>query len=312
MKVVQLELPTPYPVGPVNVWLLKGDACVLIDTGPLTEPSRRALERGLRKARVGWKDIDAILLTHGHPDHFGLADELRRRTSAPVYAHPEERRYVADYPDSYWRSVGRYERISLQHGFPREEFQRIWSGYHETVGIGEAVRVERTVRDGGVLEFGSIRLEAVHTPGHTTGSLCYLDSKEGQLFCGDTILERITPVTFFKRGRVKTGPVYYERSLDRLAALEVRLAHPGHQRSFRDFTGAVRRIRRHLERRAARVLEALDRPKTAHDLAEKAFPARLPGSEWLTFAETVGILEHLERHGRVVRKDHRPVTFSRT
>ena len=70
-KVIRIELPTPFRVGTVNVWLIKGETCLLIDAGLKTEEAKEALLSGLAKSGVSLKDIEATFVTHGHVDHFG-------------------------------------------------------------------------------------------------------------------------------------------------------------------------------------------------------------------------------------------------
>ncbi|HEY0492585.1 MAG TPA: MBL fold metallo-hydrolase, partial [Candidatus Dormibacteraeota bacterium] len=86
--IYRLELPMPFELRHVNVYLLRdGDDFTLIDTGLRTDESRQALERKLEELKVPLERIRRILITHIHPDHFGLAAELRQRSGAEIVIH---------------------------------------------------------------------------------------------------------------------------------------------------------------------------------------------------------------------------------
>ena len=110
------------------------------------DPSDEASLVEARIAALGLK-VRAILLTHGHFDHGGDADRIRKRCGAPVYLHPADRALPS------W----------LTHG----------------------LRADEELADGQVLDFDGLRFRVLHTPGHTPGSVCFLC--EGSLFAGDTL-----------------------------------------------------------------------------------------------------------------------------
>jgi glyoxylase-like metal-dependent hydrolase (beta-lactamase superfamily II) len=298
----RIDLPTPYVVGPVNVWLHKGDACVLIDAGPVTRDGFGLLEKGLKKAKVAWRDIDAVLVTHGHLDHFGMARRIRDLARAKVYAHQEEKAFLEGFPATHRAVVRAYGEASLAHGYPADAYARVAAYYGDSLANGDALPVDVAVQNGDRLEFGSFALEVLHTPGHTSGSCCYYDRRRRALFTGDTVLEYITPVSFFRSASPwKTGPSHYLRSLDKLKAVDVKEACPGHRASFRRFAEALKRIERHIALRKKRVLAAVGRPISAYDATVAAFRQDGLAGRWLSFAETLGLLEMLEEEGRVRR-----------
>src|SRR5258708_19812279 len=87
--IFRLELPMPFELKHVNVYLLRdGDGFTLIDTGLQTDESRQALNQKLAEMKVRVELINRILITHIHPDHFGLAGELRERAGAELVIHP--------------------------------------------------------------------------------------------------------------------------------------------------------------------------------------------------------------------------------
>lgn len=300
VKVSRIEVPTPYLVGPVNIHLLLGDAAVLVDTGPRTPEGEEILAAGLRKEGVSFKDIDAILITHAHLDHFGMAAHLKDRSGAKVFAHENDRVFLEDYPSSHHRIVERLREHSLRHGFPAAQFAAVTAYYNGSLGIGSPVEVDRTYREGRALEFGSIRLEPVHTPGHTGGSTCFYESKSRRLFTGDTVLEHITPVSFFRGRRAGVGLATYLESLEKLRKLAVRRVHPGHRGGFAGFRDALDRIARHIDLRRKRVLEAFSSgERHAYDVSRSVFGEGTGTQRWLAFAETLGMLEALAGEGRV-------------
>jgi glyoxylase-like metal-dependent hydrolase (beta-lactamase superfamily II) len=305
----RIELPTPYYVGPVNVWLVKADAVVLVDCGIRTAEARAALEAGLRKHGVSFGDVDAVLLTHSHPDHFGLASEIRDRSGARILAHGDERRYLEGWPERQKRILEKYEEMAGRHGIPPEMFGLVTAYYQDNLELAKAVPLDREVADGERVEFGRIRLTAVHTPGHTSGSICW--HGQGGIFSGDTVLEGVTPVTFLPGKRERTGVAHFRASLAKLKGLEVRAVWPGHRRKFEDFAGAIRRIERHLELRERRILGAMDGPRTAMEIAAAAFPASTPQQQWVSFAETVGLLEDLASRRSVRPLPGSPLRFAR-
>src|SRR5437867_13426735 len=88
MNIVPIALPTPFYIGPVNVYLIKEDPVTIIDTGPKTMDAVDALRAGLRRAGLTIVDIRRIVLTHAHEDHCGLARTIRDEAKdAEVFVH---------------------------------------------------------------------------------------------------------------------------------------------------------------------------------------------------------------------------------
>ena len=71
--VSRIEIPTPFPVGSVNCYLIEGSPLTLIDTGPKTTKSLATVKKELQNMSYQMSDIEQILLTHNHIDHIGLA-----------------------------------------------------------------------------------------------------------------------------------------------------------------------------------------------------------------------------------------------
>ena len=92
----RIALPTPFRIGDVNAWLLRGSPLTLFDAGPLMEETEARLEQGLAEHGVAVEDLELIVLTHQHDDHVGLASELQRRSGAELAGTAKLAAFLAD------------------------------------------------------------------------------------------------------------------------------------------------------------------------------------------------------------------------
>ncbi len=296
-----ISVPTPYPIGPVTVYLLEGEPLTLVDTGPATRSAWATLRGALADHSLRPADIRRVLITHGHHDHFGLARRLAR-SGAELLAHPHDRRNLA-----LRRGYVRLWRQLRSAGMPLAGRLSLVAGLRLLDRGARPVAALRWLADGEELEHERGPIRVHHLPGHTPGHVGFELAREGVVLTGDTILVGLTPNAVVDRdpddpGRLFLSLAAYAATLARLEAMRPRLLLPSHGPCIRDVAGQVAELRAGQASRAAEVRETLaGGPRTVVELVERLFPNRRALAGFLAYSEVVANLLELERLGAARR-----------
>jgi glyoxylase-like metal-dependent hydrolase (beta-lactamase superfamily II) len=153
-----------------NCWVIANEArgeCIIVDPGAsdMSSISSGGVsdEINLIVSEEGFKPV-AALLTHGHLDHTFSIKALADGYQIPTYIHSEDRRFIAE-----------------PAGILSPEF----ASHLGSMQFSEPNQVE-ALRDGAILEFIGLNIRAIHSPGHTKGSLMFMVNDE-LLISGDVL-----------------------------------------------------------------------------------------------------------------------------
>ena len=312
--VLHVELPTPFPVGPVNCYLLLEEPVTVVDPGMLWDDSTAKLEAALTAVGRRMADIDQVLITHGHPDHFGAAGWLADEADAVVLCGRAEQPKLTGYLDRR----GMLD-IVRRLGIP-DKLQDMFRSFYE--GVQElthpiAEHRFRLLDDGDRLLAGGRDWHVHVTPGHSVGHVSLFDPVTRLLLSGDHLLACITPNPVLEPdldspdGR-RRSLVEYLASLDRFVRLDPLLVLPGHGPRFFDVPTLTESMRRHHDARAEEILELVRRggETTPYQLSTELFPHIQEFAVMLGVSEVVGHLDLLEDDGRLVRTPDLPSRYA--
>jgi len=331
----QIVLPTPWDIGPVQIYLVEGDPLTLIDTGVKNESSQTALRAALDVLGYAPEDVGRAILTHYHTDHMGQVQTLRDLgADLEVWAHEDD----ADSVESY--SVEREERVEptndlfREHDVPEalllQQTAHIRGWIEREPALAEPSKVDRRLRDGERVSFKDFELEVIHAPGHTAGHVVLAEPESGALITGDHLMGDAVPFTEYyyvegvpdpadplhRRPRFRGLPAYL-RSLHQLRGGSFRTVLPAHGGIIRRPARAIDDALLFYEVRLQRVRRALGAagPVTAWQLWERLFPKADPVAQMRTrMMMVIGALDVCEEEGsaRPERRDdgvlvYRPV-----
>ena len=226
-----ISLPTPFPVGPVNVYVADDGPLTLIDTGPKDEAARAALEAGLAALGHRVEDIRRVILTHRHVDHIGLAAEIVARSGATAFTHPHTAPWLSGYVEELARNRPFYLQFWRENGVPQEIVDQITAASARTgqwIGALDPAAVQ-LLDEGDRLELAGREWQVYHTPGHAGGLICLWDAASRTLLSNDHLLRDISSNPVIEHPNLPGAPrprrlPEYLIHMQRMAALEPALA----------------------------------------------------------------------------------------
>jgi glyoxylase-like metal-dependent hydrolase (beta-lactamase superfamily II) len=299
------RIPLPIELDYINVWLLETpQGCVIVDTGLAADVCMEAWQR-VEAQLLQQHRVCAVVVTHIHPDHIGLAAWLQQRHGVPVLMSRrthEQAQLLLDVaaPDmsaevsSFFQHNGAAAPPVGKGLFSPQRMARMVSGLPE---------VAEYLADSQPLSWYD-NWTALQTDGHAEGHLCLYDCAHRWLISGDQVLPSISPNIGLTWRSLDLNPLRsYLDSLERLRKLDRdTLVLPSHGLPFYGLRDRIDDLRSHHLKHLQQLQLACATPRTAVELLPVMFRRVLKGMHLLlALGEALAHLEYLVYEGRLQR-----------
>jgi glyoxylase-like metal-dependent hydrolase (beta-lactamase superfamily II) len=317
---VAIDLPVYNDLRTANVYALGSGPLTLIDAAPKFPGSFESLKGQLEQKGRRLADIERIIFTHGHVDHFGLAARIREDVGRPIpcFIHAEDawRVTAKTFQEEMFDEAG--ERLMALVDMPSEEVEKVRERFSLFALLCDPIFDVKVMEDGDVFEGDDYELRVVHTPGHTPGTCCLYETTRKILYSGDHIIRHITPNPLFElRKEILRDPDYrsleaYIRSLEKVKGMDVRYVFPGHGQFVEDLPELVDSYRGHHLERMDRIWAALNKEsRPLYHIVDEVFDFVPEYDGFLAISEIMVHLEMLIEEGRAELADPGPPAYYR-
>jgi glyoxylase-like metal-dependent hydrolase (beta-lactamase superfamily II) len=306
--VLWLRMPLPLALDHINLYLLEDtDGWWIVDTGIAIDPTRELWEAVFERHLNG-KPVKAVVSTHYHPDHTGMAGWICEKWQVPFYM--TEREYFTGLSFSRTRQEHfdwANERHLVQSGYNAEQ---IVSYREHFDGFGSYITPMptsyRRMVDGGFLTINGNRWQVIIGRGHSPEHACLYSGALNILISGDQVIPRITSNISVSGSEPEGNPLKewlnsHERFLELLP--DDALVLPAHNTPFYGLHERLRYLIEHHEEHLLGLEEAcVNEPTRAMALLPVMFKRKLDGHNLgLALGECIAHLNYLHQRGQIER-----------
>ncbi len=299
------------------------DTYILIDAGFNFPEWKKVFFSELQKLNLSIEDINYLIITHEHPDHVGLMEEIKLQNPNIQILMSEITQSLIKWmtdpknEDEIQQSSDELLSRAMKYGLTEERARFIFGFSTRMHNMIPYVNPDRLLKDNDEIKFNSTKLKFIWTPGHSLGHICVFEERNRYLFAGDHILSRITPnigtsmisPSIQKRFNFTNILDYYLKSLDKIDALNPKIIFPAHQEIIYDPHKRILEMKKHHDTRLAEVTKVIENTAlTPYKISQIHFGDDLDGmNTMLALSEVLSHLIYLEEQGKIKRfeKDNR-------
>ena len=315
------SIPVPIPNNPLRYVLvyafeLGGGGVALVDAGWNTDEAWTSLQDGLAVAGGSMSDVRAVMVTHIHPDHYGLAGRVREASGAWIGLHPADAVMLeARYGDTD-ELLASMTNLLTDSGVPEDKLPDLAMASMMVKRMVTMAAPDVLFEDGKEIDLPGWSLRTIWTPGHSPGHVCFFSEAHKLLLSGDHVLPRITPNISVHSQQPSNPLGDYLESLLKVRNLGTEEVLPAHEYRFADLESRLEALIAHHGERLNEIEQVIGEfpGSTAWDITLKLHWSR-PWDQIESFmqrqanGETLAHCVLLELHDRIRRQGSMPARF---
>lgn len=285
-----------------NIYLiLDGPHSTLFDVGSGLPDSNAGLDATMHEMRerfgesIRLEQVQYVVISHSHMDHFGHVGYFVRDTAAHVSVHELDARVLQNFEERIV-IAGKDLRVFMERaGVKPQARAALEEMYRFSKSFFKSIRVDRVLKDRDRIVNGYV---VHHVPGHCPGQICL--QVDDVLLTADHVLSRITPHQSPASITPFCGLELYLASLEKIRQMPgVNLALPGHEAVIAELVPRIDAITAHHQRRLDQVLDICREPSTLVDISKRLFGERGGYTRLLALEEAGAHVEYLFQRGEL-------------
>lgn len=299
-EIYQITIPTPFLVGPINTYLIFGDALTLVDTGPLTDEALNQMKRQLAELNLSLSDIELLVLTHHHPDHTGLVRKFL--PNAKVVGHPKLKPWLERDEQFLLKTSAYFRHFYRKNGVPEKWIEEMGRESRYLMNFTGEASLDSELIENDRID-GLPDWSVMETPGHAQSHISLVRESDGTMIAGDHLIAHISSNAIIEapywneKERPKTL-IQYREALEK--CMNAKLIYSGHGEAIENPQELIqKRLQGMSEKAQVFKRKMSDDPFQVFELSKRLYPKIYEKQTALTFSETMGHLDILEEQGEI-------------